>query len=421
MGQLEPGTGENFLEIGRLLVEALGNLAVVRVHLHRHVGVGHDRVAAHRGILGIDRLVFLLDVHRLPLPGAGRALPEFPVVVEQQVEVTALAGIPFHRVGRPGAFDATGHCIAADAAGRMVVPAQALFLDVRPFRSGAQMGGAAIAMRLANRVATGSERNRLFVVHRHAGEGDAHVAGGLERVGLAIDAFGIHVDQAHHHGGERVFQVAFTGIAASRTAAGGEPFLFRAPVGVLLGMPDVFATESEAEGLQAHRFIGQGAGEENQVGPRNPVAVLLLDRPEQATRLVEVGVVGPRVQGREADVAGVAAAAAVGRAVGTGGMPRQPDHQTAVMAPIGRPPILTVGHQRLDVPLQRRDVELPELLAIVEARTQRGGLRVVLVEDVEIEGLGPPVHVGHIDRGCTTVHDGTFVFITHDVFSPYWD
>jgi hypothetical protein len=73
---------------------------------------------------------------------------------------------------------------------------------------------------------------------------------GLERIGLAVHAFRVDVDQAHHHGGQRVFQVALAGVAAVGAAAGGEPFLFRTPVGVLFRVPDVFAAKGEAEGLQ---------------------------------------------------------------------------------------------------------------------------------------------------------------------------
>jgi hypothetical protein len=65
-------------------------------------------------------------------------------------------------------------------------------------------------------------------------------------------------------------------------------------------MPDVLAAEGEAEGLQAHGLVGDVAGEDDQVGPAELVAVLLLDRPEQAARLVEVAVVRPGVQRREA-------------------------------------------------------------------------------------------------------------------------
>ena len=74
MGQLEPGTGENCREVGRVLVEAVRDLAVFGVEPHRHVGVGHHRLAANRGILDVDRHVFFPDVDRFPLPGAGRRL-----------------------------------------------------------------------------------------------------------------------------------------------------------------------------------------------------------------------------------------------------------------------------------------------------------------------------------------------------------
>jgi hypothetical protein len=50
------------------------------------------------------------------------------------------------------------------------------------------------------------------------------------------------------------------------------------------------------------------AGEDHQVGPGNLLAVLLLDRPEQAAGLVEVAVVGPAVDRRETLVAGAGAA-----------------------------------------------------------------------------------------------------------------
>src|SRR5690606_22435011 len=103
------------------------------------------------------------------------------------------------------------------------------------------------------------------------------------------------------------------------------------------------------EGLEAHGFIGDGAGQDNQISPADLVAVLLLDRPQQATCLVEIGVVRPAVEGREALVTGAGAATAASDAVGTGSVPSHADHQTAVMTPVGRPPLLAVGHQRLEV------------------------------------------------------------------------
>ena len=82
----------------------------------------------------------------------------------------------------------------------------------------------ASAMGLAEGVATGDERHGLFIVHRHAREGLADVAGRGHRVGLAVRAFRVHVDQAHLHGGERVLEVTVAAVALV-----GEPLAFRCP------------------------------------------------------------------------------------------------------------------------------------------------------------------------------------------------
>ena len=47
------------------------------------------------------------------------------------------------------------------------------------------------------------------------------------------------------------------------------------------GFPDVSAAAGETEGLESHRFQRDVAGEDHQVGPGDPAAVFLLDRPEQ--------------------------------------------------------------------------------------------------------------------------------------------
>jgi hypothetical protein len=68
-------------------------------------------------------------------------------------------------------------------------------------------------VRLAEGVSAGHERDGLLVVHRHAGEGLAHIAARGHRIGLAVGAFGVHVDQAHLHGGQRVLQLAVAAVA----------------------------------------------------------------------------------------------------------------------------------------------------------------------------------------------------------------
>ena len=44
----------------------------------------------------------------------------------------------------------------------------------------------------------------LLVVHRHPAERLANIAGCQQRIRIALRAFGIHVDQAHRGGAERI-------------------------------------------------------------------------------------------------------------------------------------------------------------------------------------------------------------------------
>ena len=126
VGQLEPGPREGVPEILGIGAKPVHDLAIGRVHLHRHVGVGHHGVVADRRILGVDRLVLFGDLDRLPLPRAGGALFQLPLVIEQHVEI---AHVEHGRVGGPGAFQAAGYRIAADTASGLVEPAETLVFE----------------------------------------------------------------------------------------------------------------------------------------------------------------------------------------------------------------------------------------------------------------------------------------------------
>ena len=135
------------------------------------------------------------------------------------------------------------------------------------------------------------------------------------------------------------------------------------------------------------------AGEDQEIGPGDLPAVLLLDRPEQPARLVEARVVGPAVEGGEALSAAAATAPAVGDAVRAGGVPRHPDEERPVVAVVGRPPVLRRRHHLDDVLLQRVEVEGLELLCVVEVLAHRIGHGRVLVEDLQVQLIRPPVLV----------------------------
>src|SRR5215208_6899761 len=96
----------------------------------------------------------------------------------------------------------------------------------------------------------------------------------------------------------------------------GHPLLLRAPIDVALGLIGIPAAAAEAEDRPAHRFDGHVAGENEQVGPADVLAVFLLDRPQQPPRLVEIAVVRPAVERGETLVARIGAAPAVGGAIG---------------------------------------------------------------------------------------------------------
>ena len=350
---------------------------------------------------------------RLPLVRTGRALRQFPFEAEQVPEevVAPLRG----RVG-PGDFQAAGDRVAAFARAKAALPAQALLLDAGRFGLRPNMFRIAGAVGLAEGVAARDEGHRLLVVHRHASEDLADILGRSDRVRVAVRAFRVDVNQAHLHGSERIFEVPLAGVALVAT----QPGLLGAPIDVLIRLPDVLATAAETEGLESHRFQGDVAGEDHQVGPGNLPAVLLLDRPEQAARLVQADVVRPAVERREALLAPAAAAAAVAGAVGAGAVPRHTDEQRSVVAEVRRPPVLRLRHQFREVLLHGRQVETLELFSVVETLAHRIGLGGMLVQDIELQLVRPPVSVRRAAAGSVFVSPARYralAFFIHNISS----
>ena len=341
VGQLEPGTGERVGERLRVLHEAARDFLVGRIHAQGHIGGGHHRRMTPGRVMRVRNRARAGVALRLPLLRAGRASGQLPFVAEQSLEV---AIVPGGRVGLPGTFQAAGDGVRASAAGETVDPAEALFFNPGPLGFATHMAGGAGPVRLAEGVPTGHQRNGLFVVHGHAGKGFADVACRAHRVRLAVRAFGIHVNQAHLHCGQRIVQLAVAAIALI-----AQPLAFRAPVDVLFRFPDVGAPAGETEGLETHRLQRHVAGKDQQVGPGDIAAVFLLDRPQKAARLVEVAVVGPAVERCETLRAGADAAATIGDTVGARSMPGHADEKGSVVAVVCGPPVLRIGHQGMQV------------------------------------------------------------------------
>ena len=427
VGQLEPGAGEGIGERLRVLEEAPGNRPVDGVEAQRQVGGEHLRPLFLRRVVRVRHVFRRVLGH--PLVGAGRRLLQLPLEAEQVLEELVA---PQRRGLGPGDLQAGGDGVGALAAAMAVGPAQPLQLEVGRFGLDADVLGAGRAVGLAEGVAAGDQGHGLLVVHRHAAEGIADVLGRQQRVGIAVRAFRVHVDQAHLHRGQRVLQVAgvpdhavvvldqhavlvvHAGRAARIALVAAQPLGLAAPVHVQVRLPGVLAAGAEAEGAEAHRLQRDVAGQDHQVGPGNLLAVLLLDRPQQAARLVQADVVRPAVERGEALLAAAAAAAAIADAVGAGAVPGHADHQPAVMAEVGRPPVLRIGHQRAQVLLQLVVVELLELGGVVELAAQGVGSRGVLVEQVQAQLVGPPEAVAGAAAGGGVV-DRALVLGRHGI------
>ncbi len=186
-----------------------------------------------------------------------------------------------------------------------------------------------------------------------------------------------------------------------------------APQYRLVGLPVVGAAAGEAERLEAHGLERDVARQDQEVGPRDLIAVLLLDRPQEAAGLVEADVVRPAVERGESLLAVAATAAAVEDTVGTGAVPGHADEQAAVVAKVGWPPILRIRHHRVEILLEPLIVEGLESGGIVEVAAERVGLGRMLSQGVELELAGPPVVVPGAAAGDVALVDGTLAGVTH--------
>src|ERR1700679_3704634 len=108
----------------------------------------------------------------------------------------------------------------------------------------------------------------------------------------------------------------------------------------MIGLPHILATAGQTEGLESHRFECDVAGKDHQVSPGNFAAILLFDRPEQAPRLLEIGIVRPAVERRIALLTPTPAAASVASAIRACAVPCHSYEQRPIVAKVRRPPVL---------------------------------------------------------------------------------
>ncbi|CRK42947.1 hypothetical protein BN1708_008930 [Verticillium longisporum] len=404
--ELEPGASENIGKLVWVLEETARDLLVLGIEAQGQIGGEHGRAVLLGRVVGIGNDLVIRLGH--PLVGASRALGELPLVLEEVLEVLVT---PLGRGRGPGDLETAGDGVGTLARLVSVLPAETLSLKRGTFGLGTDLVVGAGAVGLAEGVATSNKSDGLLVVHGHAAKGGADVVGSSNRVGVAIGALGVDVDQTHVGSTERLLQVtgvdalivALVGDEATRTLVAlvatrvadvvAEPSGLATPVDRLVGLPDVGTATGEAKGLEVHRLEGDIAGQEQQISPGNLVAVLLLDGPQQTTSLVERDVVGPAVEGSKTLLALTATTAAVKDAVGTGAVPGHANEETSVVTKVGGPPVLGVGHEVPEVLLDGIVVEAVKGSSIVKVAAE--GVRdiCVLTENVELQSIGPPVTV----------------------------
>src|ERR1019366_3807547 len=96
-----------------------------------------------------------------------RALGQLPFVAEQvREEVVA----PLRRRRAPNDFQAAADRVTPFARSKFALPAETLLLDAGGFRLWAHQCRIASAVGFAEGVTASNQRDRLFVVHRHARE-----------------------------------------------------------------------------------------------------------------------------------------------------------------------------------------------------------------------------------------------------------
>lgn len=109
------------------------------------------------------------------------------------------------------------------------------------------------------------------------------------------------------------------------------------------------------------------------------------------------------------------AAAAIGDSVCSGAVPGHTDEEWSVVAVVGWPPVLGIGHKFFEVTFEGLDIEFLEFLGVVEIFAHRVAQLGVLMEHSEVELVWPPVQERH--GSCGGVHFGLALVVHYGAFA----
>src|SRR5581483_2770662 len=128
--QFEPGPGEGFGELLRMLQETAGDFLVSRIEAEREIGRQHGRADSLRWIMRVRHGSGAATVLRPPLVCACGAPGQLPFITEQALEEVVA---PPRGCSGPGDFQAAGDGIARPTGAVTALPAEALSLQVAAF------------------------------------------------------------------------------------------------------------------------------------------------------------------------------------------------------------------------------------------------------------------------------------------------
>lgn len=299
MEQLVPGKTKLLSEVVKVVEERLGDVVVDGVVSESQIAGQQSGLAE----LALDERVGVggIGVQGLPLRSTARGLGKGEVVVEQReqelcwkksvyVVFLLLQGAPtVSPLGgstRPDNLKTTGVSVISVTSAKGVLPSKALLLE----RSGVGLGADIIArlgtVGLAKGVATSNQSNGFLIVHAHAAKGLADIQSRRLGVRGAVGSTGVNVDETHADGSKRALEprrtcgeVRAAVVSDNVVAIGGEHVLLGTPVDALVGLVGVLTAEAKAVRGEAHVLHGSVAGEDEQIGPGESAAVLLLDGP----------------------------------------------------------------------------------------------------------------------------------------------
>eukprot|EP00041_Stephanoeca_diplocostata_P023823 m.593258 g.593258 ORF g.593258 m.593258 type:complete len:365 (-) comp22392_c0_seq9:328-1422(-) len=261
-----------------------------------------------------------------PLVLLPRTLVHLPVLPREQLEV---AVVPRRRICGPRTFKPAG--VRVDAAPRAAL-ARPRVGRVLFRRRPRPLGTCPVCF--PKSMSATNECNRLRIIHGHPPERIADVENRQRRIRIPHGALGIQIDQPDSGRSERrlAFPVCGAGCKRSLLRRWSQRCTRRS-----VRVVDPASTEPKHR--TAHAFNRYRSCQNEQISPRQPLPILLFDRPQQMAGLVEIGVVLPAALGVESLSPTVASSAPIGGAVRSRAVPCQAHEQRSIIAvvcwPIG--------------------------------------------------------------------------------------